>query len=127
MIVQRDNSLGKAEEYNRKATLLQEQLNEQKIKVSRVTQEKIKIERDYFASQRATKSLAKSLESHSSGDTEYYKRKVNELNGRIQAMHATVAEKNRQLDEMRRQIERNMSQNRWENLGTVRGERKRSL
>ena len=128
MSAQRNEALGQAEEYKHKAALWQEQLNEQKIKMTRVTQEKIKMERDYIASQRASKSLAKSLESHSSSsDTDYYKRKVDELNGRIQSMHATVAEKNRQLDEMRHQIERNMSQNRWANIGAERGEGKRCV
>lgn len=87
------------------------------------------MERDYIASQRATKALTKSLEgrSSSSSDTDYYKRKIDELNGRIQSLHAVVAEKNRQLDEMRHQIERNMSQNRWSNLAAAeRSDRKRS-
>jgi wobble nucleotide-excising tRNase len=108
MTTKRDEALGQAEENRRKATLLQEELHDMKIKLSRVSQEKLKMERD----QRATMSLAKSLDSHMSSDVEYYKRKVSELNGHIQGMNAVVTEKNRQIDNMRHQIERNISQHR---------------
>jgi hypothetical protein len=37
---------------------------------------------------------------------------VTELDTRLQGMTSVLAEKNRQIDEMRRQIERSMSQNR---------------
>jgi len=113
VIGQRDETIGTAEESKRKVGLLQEELRQTKTKLSRVTQEKIKMERD----QRATISLAKSLEGNqASTDLEYYKRKVAELSNNAQSMNAIIAEKNRQLDEMRRQIERNMSQNRLANL-----------
>ena len=116
MVAQRDKATGFAEESKSKVSALQEELRQVKAKLSRVTQEKIKMERD----QRATMSLAKSLDSTSSlqghSDAEYYKRKVSELSSQVQSKTAIIAEKNRQLDEMRRQIERNMSQNRLANL-----------
>lgn len=109
----RDEALGEAEEYKRKTVLLEEQLHNTKTKLAHATQAKLKMERD----QRANASLLKSLDSHSSNaDTEYYKRKVNELTGHIQGLQATIAEKNRQMEEMRRQLERNVSQNRMEGL-----------
>ena len=44
---------------------------------------------------------------------------MTELNTHIQGMSAILTEKNRQMEEMRRQMERNMSQNR---LATIRAE-----
>jgi len=124
MVSKKDEAVSSAEEYKRKATLLEEELRQVKMKLSRVTQEKIKMERD----QRATMSLAKSLDSHVSCDVDYYKRKVTELNGQLQGMNAVVAEKNRQIEDMRRQIERSMSQNRLANLRGENGKgRKRSI
>jgi hypothetical protein len=41
---------------------------------------------------------------------------VTELNTHVQGMSAILMEKNRQMEEMRRQMERNMSQNRLANI-----------
>lgn len=112
MLAKRDEAFGNAEESKRKATLLEEELRQVKTKLVRVTQDKIKMERD----QRATLSLAKSLDSHVASDVDFYKRKVTELTSHVQGQNAVLAEKNRQVDEMRRQIERSMSQNRLANL-----------
>jgi hypothetical protein len=119
MMSQRDEAIGQAEEYKHKASLVQEQFHNQQTKLSRVTQEKIKLERDCMASQRATKTLVQSMETNStSTDNEFYNRKISELNGRIQSQGAVIAEKNRQIDDMRRQLERNVSQSRWTNMGS---------
>lgn len=115
MTTKRDEAVSEAEEAKRKAVLMEEELRHVKNKLARVTQEKIKMERD----QRATLCLAKSLDTQTSADTDYYKRKVGDLTAQVQGLHAANAEKNRQLDEMRRQLERNMSQNR---LATIRKE-----
>jgi outer membrane murein-binding lipoprotein Lpp len=112
MLSKRDEACGNAEESKRKATLLDEELRQVKTKLARVTQEKIKMERD----QRATMSLAKSMDSHVSSDVDFYKRKVSELTSHVQGLNAVIAEKNRHIDEMRRQIERSMGQNRLANL-----------
>jgi outer membrane murein-binding lipoprotein Lpp len=112
MLSKRDEAFGNAAEFKRKATLLDQELHQVKTKLSRVTQDKIKMERD----QRATMSLAKSLDIHISSDVDFYKRKVTELNSHVQGLNGVIAEKNRHIDEMRRQIERSMSQNRLANL-----------
>lgn len=112
-VLKRDEAVSAATEHQRKAALLQEELRDTKLKLSRATQEKLKLERD----SRATLSLARSLDSHkSSGGTEYYQRKVTELTGQVQSLQATLAEKQRQIDELTRQLHRNLSQNRLENL-----------
>lgn len=108
MTTKRDEALSQAEEYKRMAVLVEDELRDVKTKLYRLTQEKIKMERD----QRATLSLAKSLENNSSSDSEYYKRKVQELSSHLQSMNALLAEKNRQVDDLRRQLDRQLSQNR---------------
>ena len=83
-----------------------------------------------FGFQRATLSLARTLDSHkSSGNSEYQRQKQAELNTKIQSMSATVAEKNRQIEELQRMLTRNMSMNRLENLrrGGATNSKKRSL
>ena len=81
-------------------------------KLNRVTQEKIKLERDA----RATISLARSLDNHATSDNEFYRRKLAELNDRLQAKNALVAEQQHQLEDMRRQMERSLSQSRLAQL-----------
>jgi len=104
----RENALASASESKRKASFLEEEVRLVKAKLSRVSQEKIKIERD----SRAALSLARSLDSHASSDTDYYKRKVAELNDRLQSQQAQNAEQKRLIDEMRKHYERSVSQNR---------------
>jgi hypothetical protein len=109
----RDEAVADAEQHKRKAVLLQEELREKKIRLSRVTQEKMKLQRD----SRSAATLAKSLDSHHHmSDLDYYKRKVSELSGQVQGQNAVIAEKGRQIKELERQLERNMSQNRLATL-----------
>ena len=110
-----------AEEYKHKSTLLQDEIRDLRVKLSRVNHEKVRLERD----QRATKlSILSGFETNkvvslSSSATklnnvtemENQKRKIDELNGRIQGMNAVMADKDRQLEELRRQLDRAMTQN----------------
>jgi chromosome segregation ATPase len=105
---ERDELLGQHEESQRQCALLEEQLGNIKTKLTRVNQEKIKLERD----QRTTLSLAKSFDNNASFDLDYYKRKVQELTGHVQGLNAVLGEKNRQIDEMRHSMERSLSQSR---------------
>ena len=59
-------------EAQRKMSLLGEEVSLLKSRVERLTQEKIKVERD----SRAALSLARSMDSHASSDVQYYKKKV---------------------------------------------------
>ena len=103
----RDEFQSQAEEAKRKSILMDDQLRNIKTKLSRITQEKLKMERD----QRATMSLAKTLDSHTNSDTEYYKRKVTELSTHVQQLNVILAEKNRQLEDTRRQLDRSSLSN----------------
>jgi hypothetical protein len=76
-----DEALASGEECKRKNELLEEEIRHVKAKLTRVVQDKIKLERD----QRVTMSLAKSFDHNKgSADTDYYKRKVNELTNHVQ-------------------------------------------
>jgi predicted RNase H-like nuclease (RuvC/YqgF family) len=118
MTSQRDEALGNLAQSQRHCKLVEDELYQTKIKLSKVQQEKMQVERD----QRATLSLAKSLQGNVHSDADYYKRKVTELNTHIQGLSAVLTEKNRQIEELRRQLERNMSQNR---LAAFRDDRKK--
>lgn len=69
---ERNDALAEAAESKRKAHLLDEDARTTKCKLSKVLQEKIKMERD----SRAAISLARSLDSHASSDCDFYRRKV---------------------------------------------------
>lgn len=103
------------DEAKRKALLLEEEVKLIKVKLSATQQENIKMERD----KRAVTSMVMNLNSSTNingsatgSDIEYYKRKATEMSRQVQALNAVVAEKNRERDALRRQLERNMSQNR---------------
>ena len=69
---ERDQARGKVQEAARRLTLVEDDLQQTKANLSKITKEKIQLERD----QRATLSLAKSLQGNASTDVDYYKRKV---------------------------------------------------
>jgi hypothetical protein len=76
---EKDEALSYSDEYKRKVTLLEEELRLIKSKLIRVGQEKVKMERD----SRAAISLARSLDSNSSADVDFHKRKVRTPNASI--------------------------------------------
>ena len=69
---QRDEALGNLAEKDRRCKLVEEELSQTKSRLSKCQQEKMQLERD----QRATLSLAKSLQGNVHSDVDYYKRKV---------------------------------------------------
>jgi hypothetical protein len=72
MTSKRDQALGDLAESQRRLKLVEDELSQTKTKLSKVQQEKMQVERD----QRATLSLAKSLQGNVHSDVDYYKRKV---------------------------------------------------
>lgn len=69
---ERDVAIGEHAEARRKVGLLEEEVRLLKSRIARLTQDKIKVERDA----RAALSLARSMDSHAADDVEYYKRRV---------------------------------------------------
>lgn len=118
VIGQRDEAMATAAGSKRKLSLVQEDLRQTKAKVFRLAQEKAQMEREQLAT---TLTLAKTLdrsatETSNSYDVTFYKRKVEDLTRKVQSLNVRLVEKNRQLDDLRRQLERNMSQERLANL-----------
>lgn len=93
------------DEAKRKCTLLEDQMHDLRTKFMRVTTEKLQLERE----QRHAASLARRSTDTDREELEYYKKKVQELNLRWQRSNAVLAEKDRQLDEYRRQLERTLT------------------
>lgn len=69
---ERDVALGTKAELQRRTNLLEEEVRMLKSRVGRLTQDKIKIERE----SRAVLGLARSMDSHVASDVEFYRRKV---------------------------------------------------
>lgn len=92
-------------EQRRRVTQLEQTVAQTKAKLTRVTQEKFKLERE----QRVAQQVARNVDQQSSTDVEFHKRKVSELTGQIQSLNAIVMEKNRLIEDMQRQIERSLS------------------
>jgi predicted RNase H-like nuclease (RuvC/YqgF family) len=108
LVAQRDEATSHAEQQQHTVTLLQEQIQDFKVKLSRMTQQKIQLERDCLRqAQSSTLTTASSAAHRSTAlDSDYYPRKVQELQGRVQSLQAVVAEKNRQIEELSQQLER---------------------
>lgn len=96
---QHKESFLQAQEYQRKNELLQQELQNVKLLLSKTTQAKMQLERD----RRAQMALSKSMET--SSDLEYYKLKCQQLSGHVQNLNAVVGEKNRQIEQLRLQVD----------------------
>mmetsp|Transcript_5028 Transcript_5028/g.7718 ORF Transcript_5028/g.7718 Transcript_5028/m.7718 type:complete len:135 (+) Transcript_5028:694-1098(+) len=109
---ERDDAIGLVASLKRKNGSLEEDLRASRLKVSRLEQENIKIKRD----SRAAISLAKSVGNDTSSDIDFYKRKISNLESQLSSQQALAAEQNAQIDDMRRQQDRSMSQHRLANM-----------
>lgn len=105
---ERDNALIELSDYRRKQSLLEEELRMTKANLSRITQEKIGMERD----SRAAIFLARSLDNNNSNDMNYYKRKVGELSGKLQSQQDVIMKLNNTIAELRGQSERSPGEKR---------------
>lgn len=107
--------MAQVEEQKHKASMLQEELRETKIKLSRVTQEKLRMEREKRVARLAeTKQGLLDINGTTtpgSGEknVEQCKRKINELNSNIQQMNAVIVEKNRRIDEMGQLLDKSLT------------------
>ena len=127
MTAQRNEAIGQMEEQKHKVSLLQEHMTDLKIKLSRYQQEKMQSERQVqhlmmqYQHGAGDGGLTTTLVTpHNAAsvanDTEYYHRKYNESNQKVQSYQTMMIEKNRQIDELRYQVERNMNQQQYTNL-----------
>jgi hypothetical protein len=72
MATTRDEVMEEQAKTERRCELLEDDLTDTKAKLTRVQQEKMRVERD----QQATMSLANALQGNNQSDVDYYKRKV---------------------------------------------------
>eukprot|EP00934_Nitzschia_sp_Nitz4_P000357 Nitzschia sp. Nitz4//scaffold52_size167869//19543//20776//NITZ4_002259-RA/size167869-snap-gene-0.209-mRNA-1//1//CDS//3329553984//357//frame0 len=106
---QRDEARHDLAMSKRRLELLQEDLRASKTKYTRLTNTHAQLERDH----RSTQAMVASLQSNkSSANLEYHQRKVKELQVHIQGLSTVLTEKNRKIEELHRQQERSVSQNR---------------
>jgi hypothetical protein len=136
MTTQRNEAIGQMEEQKHKVVLLQEHMTDLKIKLSRYQQEKMQAERQlqHLMMQQHPRGGATNGGSNTNmtntnwitptngtsthmmtttTDTEYYQRKYHESNQKVQSYQAIMIEKNRQIEELRYQVERNMNQQQY--------------
>lgn len=112
MTSQRDDALGQVAEYKHKVALLQDQLMELKMKCSRLQQQKMQYERSNNMMSNTSTSIITPSAGMLAGNAtsnEYYQRKLSESNEKVASLQSTIIEKNRQIDDLRYQMERNMS------------------
>ena len=141
--LERDEAKASVLEASRKSNLMDEELKLLKSKLARITQERIKMERD----SRAAISLARSLDNHTHSDTEFYKRKVRcflnaeeilncmktqnshfiiispklkvaDLTDRLKSKDSIIVEQELEIKELKRQVDRSLSQNKLAHLRT---------
>lgn len=94
---ERDKGVAELSNCGRKLSLVEEELRLTKLKLSRVTQEKIGMERD----SRAAIHLARSLDNNNSNDMNYYKRKVSELGDKLQAQQEVISKQINTISQLR--------------------------
>ena len=109
---ERDAAYAEAAEGKRRATLAEEEARTARVQLTRCQRDKQQMERD----SRAALSLARTLDSHTTSDSAYYKRQMATLNEQVHKLQATVTEQNHTIAELRRQRERSMSQNQLSQL-----------
>lgn len=117
--------MGQMEEQKHKVSLLLEQMTDLKIKIARYQQDKMQSERhlQHLMIQQqsqhvdggttTTQLVTPSNATSGTYDAEFYQRKYNESNQKVQSYQSMMIEKNRQIDELRYQVERNLNQQQY--------------
>ena len=109
----------------RRVELLSNDVSNLKTEKTKLQHDKLRLEREVRSARALADGLSSSLllSSSSNGnggnhmdDLDYYKGKTKELETHLQGMNACLAEKNREIQELRRCNDRNWSQQRLETL-----------
>jgi hypothetical protein len=102
----------------RSVDLLEGNVENLKKEKAKLQHDKLRLEREVRAARALADGLSSSLlkSDHHQDDLEYYKRRSSDLEAHIQGMTALMAEKNQELQELRRCRNRNLSQQRLEAL-----------
>ncbi|OEU12832.1 hypothetical protein FRACYDRAFT_244105 [Fragilariopsis cylindrus CCMP1102] len=100
---------------NRSLELVTIDLSNLKKERTQLRNDKVRLERERRSAQSLVDNYAAAdanSTNNNSSDVEYYKRKAIELETHLQGMTARLGEKNREIQELRRDRDRNLSQNR---------------
>lgn len=110
--------------YQKKRNMLQkEEIDLLKMKLNRILTEKLKMERD--SRNAMSFSLNNSNSSSSSNsEVEYYKKRTKDLNGRLLKQQEEIFEKDKEIDDLRRKVHRNASQNQLMQMQKAQTEKK---
>jgi chromosome segregation ATPase len=112
-----ERTVADLEESRRKCALLQGELDHARIRLGRSKSDKAKVERELRAAKNAAAlqlahsnsssgEFAAAGEGPDNSEMEFYKGRTSALNVKLTRLGAVVAEKDRQIDEMRRQLDR---------------------
>jgi chromosome segregation ATPase len=112
-----EQTVADLEESRRKCALLQGELDHARIQLSKSKSDKAKVERELRAAKnaaalqlaqqsRSSDEFAAAGEGADNSELEFYKGRTSALNVKLTRLGAVVAEKDRQIDEMRRQLDR---------------------
>ena len=103
----------------RSVNLLRGDVENLKTERTKLQHDKLRLEREVRSARALADQLSNSLlgsDSHHRDDLDYYKGKSKELELHLQGMTARLAEKNQEIQELRRYNNRNLSQQKLESL-----------
>lgn len=110
--------------YQKKRIMLQkEEIDLLKMKLNRILTEKLKMERDSRNAMSFSLNNSNS-NSSSNSEVEYFKKRTKDLNGRLLKQQEEIFEKDKEIDDLRRKVHRNASQNQLMQMQNAQAEKK---
>lgn len=110
--------------YQKKRIMLQkEEIDLLKMKLNRILTEKLKMERDSRNAMSFSLNNSNS-NSSSNSEVEYFKKRTKDLNGRLLKQQEEIFEKDKEIDDLRRKVHRNASQNQVMQMQKAQAEKK---
>lgn len=110
--------------YQKKRIMLQkEEIDLLKMKLNRILTEKLKMERDSRNAMSFSLNNSNS-NSSSNSEVEYFKKRTKDLNGRLLKQQEEIFEKDKEIDDLRRKVHRNASQNQLMQMQKAQAEKK---
>lgn len=109
--------------YQKKRIMLQkEEIDLLKMKLNRILTEKLKMERDSRNAMSFSLNNSNS-NSSSNSEVEYFKKRTKDLNGRLLKQQEEIFEKDKEIDDLRRKVHRNASQNQLRQMQKAQAEK----
>jgi prefoldin subunit 5 len=102
---EKDDALATITTLQHKVSRLEDTVAQHKAKLTRVTQEKFQLQREH----RVAMNHVSHVDTSASVDVEYYKRRVTELTGQLQAVHTQNLSHTRYIQDLEQQIQMSLS------------------